>query len=84
MNVIWACDKELMINAYDSVRQCMQSCFSEEKTDCLFLYDCQFLPDIESCFYNLITEFAFDGFSIDVCRSMVAMHDVSFSIITVI
>lgn len=84
MNVIWACDKELMINAYDSVRQCMQSCFSEEKTDCLFLYDCQFLPDIESCFYDLITEFSFDGFSIDVCRSMVAMHDVSFSIITVI
>lgn len=37
MNVIWECDKELMINAYDSVRQCMQSCFSEEKTDCLVI-----------------------------------------------
>lgn len=37
MNVIWACDKELMINAYDSVRQCMQSCFSEEKTNCLVI-----------------------------------------------
>lgn len=37
MNVIWACDNELMINAYDSVRQCMQSCFSEEKTDCLVI-----------------------------------------------
>ena len=29
-------------------------------------------------FLDFITEFVFDGFSLDTTRSMVAMHDVSF------
>lgn len=79
-----------MINLDDSVRQ-LHAILSELLKLILRRVrkgqkfgDCQFLPDIESCFYDLITEFTFDGFSIDVCRSMVAMHDVSFSINIVI
>ena len=41
------------------------------------MYDYYFLIR-EQYFLDFITEFVFDGFSLDTTRSMVAMHDVSF------
>ena len=48
------------------------------------MYDDYFLIR-EQYFLDFITEFVFDGFSLDTTRSMVDMHDVSFqSKITVV